>query len=379
MCNKHVLRAEVSGLDEVDAVRHLKNTLTQEDMAGLIFFCSDKYDLNKLAAEFNTNFDCPIMGCTTAGEIASSYQNDGIVAASFSSKAFCFHILTLSNLDTFDAAKAKQKISALEPELQFSDGFDASKMFVFLLIDGLSMMEEHTTASLANALDDISIVGGSAGDSLTFTKTAVFSDGEFRSGTAGVCLIESKLPFKIFKTQHYTPSDKDMVITEADPEKRIVYEIDGGPAATELAEIIGIPKEELTMEVYSTHPVMLQIGDEWYVRSIREYHDDNSLSFACAIDSGLPLTVGHCEGLVETLSNKVTNLTDEFSDIEITLGCDCIHRRLEIFETGLKDEVETILKPLNFIGYSTYGEQFNSVHVNQTLTGVVISSDNNEI
>jgi len=378
MTDKHVLRAEVSGLDEVDSVRHLKHTLMQDNMAGLIFFCSDKFDLEKLATEFNSSFDCPVMGCTTAGEIASSYQNDGITAASFSADAFCFHLITLSNLDTFDAAKARETVNALESELTFNSSFNADKMFAFLLIDGLSMMEEHTTASLANALGKVSIVGGSAGDSLTFTKTSVFSDGEFRSGTAALCLIETKLSFEVFKSQHYTPSDKDMVITSADPEKRIVYEIDGGPAATELANIIGIPKEELTMEVYSTHPVMLQIGDEWYVRSIREYHDDDSLSFACAIDSGLPLTVGHCEGLIETLSNKVDSLTKAYPEIEVTLGCDCIHRRLEIFETGLKDEVEALLKPLNFIGFSTYGEQFKSTHVNQTLTGVVISSDSNE-
>lgn len=379
MSNKYVLRAEVSGLDETESVRHLKNTLMQDELAGLIFFCSDQYNLEKLSTELNNTFDCPIMGCTTAGEIASSYQNGGIVAASFSAKAFCFHIITLSNLDAFDTAKAREEINQLESQLAFNRTFDANTMFAFLLIDGLSMMEEHTTASLANALGDISIVGGSAGDSLTFTETAVFSDGEFRSGTAGLCLIESKLPFKVFKTQHYTPSDIDMVITEADPEKRIVYEIDGGPAATELANIIGIAKEELTMEVYSTHPLMLQIGDEWYVRSIRNYHDDDSLSFACAIDTGLPLTVGQCEGLIETLSSEVDSLLHDYPDIEVTLGCDCIHRRLEIFETGLKDEVETVLKPLNFIGFSTYGEQFNSVHVNQTLLGVVIGSADHDL
>jgi hypothetical protein len=31
-----------------------------------------------------------------------------------------------------------------------------------------------------------------------------------------------------------------------------------------------------------------------------------------------------------------------------------------------------IVKNTSFIGFRTYGEQFNSVHVNQTLTGVAI-------
>lgn len=372
--NKDILRSEIKNLNEKEAISHLKQTLTQDNMAGITFFCSDKYDLDKLTSELNNAFDCPIIGCTTAGEIGSTYQNDGIVAASFSSDAFHFHIKTITDLENFDASKARAVTDKLAKKLEFFEELDSNKMFGFLLIDGLSMMEEYITANLHNALDGVAIVGGSAGDSLTFTKTSVFSDGKFQTGTAAIALIETKVPFKVFKSQHYTPSDLEMTITEADPKKRIVYEIDGGTAATELAEILGVEKEELTMEVYSTYPLMLQIGDEWYVRSIQKYHDDNSLSFACAIDAGLPLTVGKCEGLTQSLEKQVEELVNEFESIELTLGCDCIHRRMEILETGVKEEVESILTPLNFAGFSTYGEQFNAIHVNQTLTGVVLGT-----
>jgi hypothetical protein len=372
MSSPYVLRTEISGKNEVDSVQHLKDKIMQDNMAGVLFFCSDHYDLEKLSSELNKTFDCPIIGCTTAGEIGSTYQKGGLVAASFSADVFCFNIRTLTDLNSFDGLAARAVAQELEDNLTFNNSFDKHKMFGFLLIDGLSMMEEHTTANLYNVLGGVHIIGGSAGDDLTFTKTSVFSDGKFQTGTAAFCVIETKLDFKVFKTQHYTPSDKDMVITKADPKKRVVYEIDGGPAATELASIMGVEKEELTMEVYSTHPVMLQIGDDWYVRSIQNYHDDDSLSFACAIDAGLPLTVGECQDLIKSLDHKTNELSNEFQNIEITLGCDCIHRRLEIIETGLKEEVETLLKPLKFLGFSTYGEQFDSVHVNQTLTGVII-------
>jgi hypothetical protein len=372
--NKDVLHSEVKNLNEKEAVAHLQKTLHQDNIGGITFFCSDKYDLDLLTDELNNAFNCPIIGCTTAGEIGTTYQNDGIVAASFSADAFNFNIKTIHELENFDTAKARKLTDEIEQELQFSDTYDSKKMFGFLLIDGLSMMEEHTTANLHAALSGVDIIGGSAGDSLTFTKTAVFSGNKFQTGTAAIALIETKVPFKVFKSQHYTPSDLEMIITEADPEKRIVYEIDGGPAATELAEIIGIEKEQLTMEVYSTYPLMLQVGDEWYVRSIQSYHDDNSLSFACAIDTGLPLTVGKCEGLTQSLEKQVEEITDEFKSIELTLGFDCIHRRMEILETGVQEEVESILRHLNFTGFSTYGEQFNSIHVNQTLTGVVLGA-----
>jgi hypothetical protein len=372
MTSRHVLRSEISNLNEIEAVQHLKETIMQDNLAGVIFFCSDKYDLGKLSEEINKTFDCPVMGCTTAGEIGTTYQAPGLVAASFAADSFTFHIKTLSDLDSFDGSRAREVAQEMEECLTFNKSFDKKRMFGFLLIDGLSMMEEHTVGNLYNVFGNIHIIGGSAGDSLTFTKTHVFSDKKFQTDTAAFCIIETKLDFKVFKTQHYTPSDQDMVITKADPAKRMVYEIDGGPAATELASIMGVEKNELTMEVYSTHPVMLQIGDEWYVRSIQNYHDDDSLSFACAIDSGLPLTVGECQDLIKSLDEKTNELKNEFKNIDITLGCDCIHRRLEIIETGLKENVESLLLPLNFLGFSTYGEQFDSVHINQTLTGVVI-------
>lgn len=56
----------------------------------------------------------------------------------------------------------------------------------------------------------------------------------------------------------------------------------------------------------------------------------------------------------------------------LIIGCDCILRKLEIVEKGLMREVENLLHGTNFVGFSTYGEQWDSLHVNQTLTGVAI-------
>ncbi|MFK8068306.1 MAG: FIST N-terminal domain-containing protein [Gammaproteobacteria bacterium] len=370
----NVLRTEITTLDEREAVNHMRENLHKDHLAGITFFCSDKYDLELLAQLIVEAYDCPVIGCTTAGEIGSTYQNDGIVAASFSSNSFNFHIETINNLDTFSSITALEIAKKIKTQLRFSERFDVNEMFGFLLIDGLSMMEEHVAADLHSALCGVKIIGGSAGDSLTFTKTSVFSGGKFQSGTAAIALIESKANFKVFKEQHYTPSNMEMTITKADPARRIVYEIDGGTAAIELAEIIGVNKDKLSMEVYSIYPVMLQVGDEWYVRSIQNYNEDGSLTFACAIDSGLPLTVGKCEGLSKSLSKQVKELVSQFDHIEMTLGFDCIHRRLEILEMDIKNEVEEILTPLNFLGFSTYGEQYDAIHVNQTLTGVVIGA-----
>ena len=368
----HIKRAENCNQDEDDAVRDLAEKLQQERMAGAIFFCSARYDLEKIAKAVNKEFSCPVIGCTSAGEIGTTYQDGGIVGVSFSSDAFSIHTALIENLRDFNIKYSRAVVDGLIQDLSIAEGLDHEKMFGFLLSDGLSLQEEQIVSCLHQSLDGVSLIGGSAGDDLNFTKTHVFCNGAFHSGVAAFTLIETHLPFKTFKFQHYKPSEKDMVITEADPSNRRVLEINGGPAAEELATVIGIKKEELTLEVYSTNPVMLQIGNDWYVRAIQSVHDDGSITFACAIDRGLPLTVGEVTDLLPTLEDQIETVKNTFLNVQLTLGCDCVHRRLEIIETGLKEEVESLLQEVNFVGFNTYGEQFNAIHVNQTLTCVVI-------
>ncbi len=47
-------------------------------------------------------------------------------------------------------------------------------------------------------------------------------------------------------------------------------------------------------------------------------------------------------------------------------------RLLEIEQKGIKAKIGQIMTDNNVIGFSTYGEQFNAMHVNQTFTGVAI-------
>jgi hypothetical protein len=54
------------------------------------------------------------------------------------------------------------------------------------------------------------------------------------------------------------------------------------------------------------------------------------------------------------------------------LGFDCILRRLEAEQKQKSLDVSQVLKRHGVVGFSTYGEQYRSMHVNQTFTGVAI-------
>jgi hypothetical protein len=234
------------------------------------------------------------------------------------------------------------------------------------------MLEEQIIASVQSQLGRVSVIGGSAGDDLNFRETHLYWDGHFLQNAAVLTLFETTLPFKIFQTQHFEPTATRLVITESDCATRTVQEINGGPAAEEYAKAVGLEVKELTPQVFAAHPVMLNIGGEYYVRSIQKANPDGSLTFYCAIDTGLVLTVAKGKALLENLQASLNSLRQGVHGLKLVLGCDCILRRLELQQKGLLDEAPNVLRGADFIGFSTYGEQFNGIHVNHTLTGVAL-------
>ena len=368
----YIKKAISTNKNEIEAIKELKQQLHQEDLAGIIFFCSRDYDLEKLEQELDKNFDCPIIGCTTAGELNPNYVNGSIAATSFSSEKFVFHTHSILDAKNYNSKIAKEEIEKIKKGLKFSSDLDSQKMFTFLLNDGVSMNEELITASLFDALQGVPIVGGTAADNFEFTSALVYADKKFRDNCSTYVVIETKLDFDVYQLQHFEPTDDDIIITKADPSTRRVYEIDGENAADMISELVGVSKEQLTTNIYTEYPLLLQIGEHWHVRAMAKVMDDDSIYFACAIDEGIPLTIGKSKGLLKGLKEDVTMIKNRFKNIELTLGCDCAYRQLEVSALDIKEEVSTELEKLNFIGFSTFGEQFNSVHVNQTLTCVVI-------
>ena len=223
-------------------------------------------------------------------------------------------------------------------------------------------------------LGKIPLFGGSAGDDLRFAKTGVYSDGRFHSDSAALILINTSLPFRIFKTQHFVSTDERLVVTEADTTRRIVKEINGLPAAEEYARLVGVDVQKLNPMRFAASPVVVMIDGTDYVRSIQKANADGSLTFFCAIEEGLVLRVAHGVDLVNNLEQTFDKIRAEIGPPRLVFGCDCILRNLEISQNGLKDRVGEIFRHNNTIGFSSYGEQFHGVHINQTLTGVAIGS-----
>lgn len=382
MSNQTIRTAQSCAIDARLAVREFHAAAVQANMALVIFFCSSEYDLDVLAAEMNRLFPgIQVVGCTTAGEIGpSGYRTHSLSGASFAAGSCVAVSGLLDNLSQFDIARGHSFGQALLQRLESqAPQADAKNSFALLLIDGLSKREEPVTHALQHALDDLTLFGGSAGDDLKFARTSVFCEGSFHSDSAVLTLINTSLPFKIFKTQHFTATEQRLVVTEADPARRIVKEINGLPAAEEYARLLGVDVKELNPMSFAASPVVVMIDGTDYVRSIQKANPDGSLTFFCAIEEGLVLRVAHGVDLVSNLQQTFAKLHAEIGEPQFVLACDCILRNLEISQNGLKEVVGEIFKRNNAIGFSSYGEQFHGVHVNQTLTGIAIGAEKQNV
>lgn len=363
--------------DPRQAVREFHAAVRQPEMELVVFFCSSDYDLDALADEMNRLFaGIGVVGCTTAGEIGpAGYITRSLTGASLPRGAFSAAAGYLGSLHEFELSRGQAFARSLLQQLasrQETAGTDNS--FALLLIDGLSIREEAVTHTFQHALGQIPLVGGSAGDDLKFSRTHVFHGGAFHSDAAVLALVSTVYPFKIFKTQHFTSESERLVVTRVDAAHRLVYEINGQPAAYEYARLIGKPVQALTPACFAAAPVVVLIDGTDYVRSIQKANPDGSLTFYCAIEEGLVLRVARGENLVANLEKTFARLNEEIGQPQFVFASDCILRHLETAQKGLNDSVADIFRRNNAVGFSTYGEQFCGTHVNQTLTGVAIGS-----
>ena len=363
--------------DAREAVRAFHAAVDQPDMELVIFFCSAEYDLEAISEEVNRLFHgVQVVGCTTAGEIGpAGYRDHSLTGASFPASDFTAVSHGIKHLQQFETGIGEAAVTDLLGRLEsLAPNADATNSFALLLIDGLSIREEVVTDVLQYALGELPLAGGSAGDGLNFGSTHVYFEGSFHPDCAILTLVSTPLPFKLFKTQHLVSMDERMVVTEADAGRRIVMELNGRPAAQEYARVLRLDPADLGPTRFAASPVVVMIDGASYVRSIQSANPDGSLTFFCAIENGLVLRGAKGVDLLKNLEEAFAQIRAQIGPPQFVLGCDCVLRKLEILPSPQKDRVAEVLQQNNTIGFNTYGEQFNGVHVNQTLVGIAIGA-----
>jgi hypothetical protein len=368
----HALRAHTTELDPALAVATLRRELEADSASAVLLFCSDDYDLERLGPAIADSFAAPVAACTSAGQIgAGGFERGGISGVSLRSGDLAMHPHLLAPLSLCQS----QAQSIGRQHAARAEHRAGLRSFGVLLVDGSSMYEEFVASALYEALGNVPIVGGSAAPRAQRQHAGVYHAGRFHESAAVVALFETRsLNFGTFAAQHFVPSNKKLVITRADPERRIVYEINGEPAARAYANALQLDEASLEQLHFACHPLLLDLGEQLFPRAIRAKNADGSLLLACAIEEGLVVSVADSLDPVATLELTLAKLNERVPSPEVLLVFDCVLRRIELEARGLDVRVGELLARRGAAGFSGWGEQLGPLHTNHTLTGIALAA-----
>ena len=360
-----------------EAAAELARLLPAAGLAMVLVFVSPCYDPQTFAAEMAAHFmGTPVFGCTTAGEIAhDGWDENSIVAIAFSAADFQVTAYPIFGLSDFHIEDRRSIGESLRQQLLGQDGNgDDEGCFGLVLIDGLCQREDVVLSAIHGSLGHIPMVGGSAADGLRFERSWVFFDGHAHADAAVLLLIRTSLAFRTFSCNNCEADVAKTVVTEADPDRRIVRELNAELAAAEYSRMVGIAGGELDQAVFASHPVLVRVGGTYHARSIHRIDADGALHFGCAIEEGLVLTAGTPRDPVDPTRELFAQIQAEIGEVSLYIGFEGIQRRIGAEQRQCDRDMSDLYRDHRVFGCNTYGELYGAVHVNRTLTGVAFGA-----
>ena len=140
----HIEQGSSLNKDAGTAVREIFEQIHQRKSKLSLVFFSDDYDQQELARRLEESLAGPIVGCTTAGQLAANgFQRGGINGATLASdclEAVPYLISPLSSV--------AEQVQEIANDVHKRMKKTSWKAFGLLLVDGLSSREEVLTAAL---------------------------------------------------------------------------------------------------------------------------------------------------------------------------------------------------------------------------------------
>ena len=370
-CGVVCLSVEAGRLDALQRVLNAEYRSGKFGFA-VVFFSKSGFSAQKITSLMRIAAPgLQYAACSTAGELTPAGMVEGQAmvllwpSALFRIKPSRIGQISETGIERTVSAVADSKRSFLETLPS-----DHRNVFAVCLMDGLSYKEEMMTAAIHWGLEEVPLLGGSAGDDLNFSDTSLILNGDDTGNCALLLLISTSVPSHIFKTENFVPTNQKLVVTRSDPARRIVYELNALPAAIAYAEVIGTDPASLAPQSFASHPLVVRVGGEYYCRSIQKVNNDHSLSFFCAIDDGIVLTVAEPQGMAQTTRDAFQSAREVLGAVDFVLGFDCVLRQIDARNRQVTHKMSEIYRQNNVIGFNTYGEQYRAMHLNQTFTGI---------
>ena len=331
----------------------------------LIVFCSDAYDLDELLAGIGEAAPgVPLVGCSTAGEIATGGPEDNsVVVVVLGGPGFSVSTAAAPNAsaDLREAgavvAQAARAVAGCEHRV------------LMLLSDGLAGDQQEVVRGAYGVVGaEIPLVGGCAGDDLKMARTFQLHGGRVLCDAVVGVAIGSDAPLGIGVRHGWRRVGEPMVATRSAGNR--VYELDGRPALDVYLDHLDAPPEaRVDAAAFTrfalTHPLGLarRRGEE-HVRFVGDADfEERSLGLIAEVPQG------GLAWFMEGDDESVLAATDAAcGDALAQLGggvpvgmiaFDCIARRGVLGDTGIATEVARVAANAGgapVAGFYTYGE-----------------------
>src|SRR5258708_239908 len=255
---------QASGDDAEPGAKAAKQALQHPDAKLIIVFCSIALNLNAVLRQIRDQAPMvPLIGCTTAGEIATSGPGDaGVVVAAlggdgFSVKTAC---ATEASGDLRGAgASAARCMNAIE---------NREHRVLMLLTDSLSGDQQEIVRGAYQVLGaGVPLVGGGAGDDAKMAKTYQLHNDQVLTDAVVAAGSGSHTPLRIGVRHGRLQVGNPMLVTRSGGNR--VFTLDDEPALDVYLEHLGYggmwPEDQrLLARIAQTHPLALarRVGED---------------------------------------------------------------------------------------------------------------------
>ena len=374
------------GDQERAGARAADDALLHDDPKLLIVFCSQACDLRQLLRQIRARAgDVPLIGCTTAGEIATAGPSDAsVVVAALGGSGFAVRTAVASEVSR-NLREAGARVARSLP-----DRADLPHQVVLLLSDGLAGDQQEVVRGAHGVLGAaVPLVGGCAGDDLKMSQTFQLYHDRVLSDSVVAAGIASNAPLGIGVRHGWRRVGEPMLVTSSAANR--VYTLDDRPALDAylmrlgVSEPVGLDQEGLA-RLALTHPLGLsrRSGEDMARFIGGGDFAQRSLSCIAEVPQGALVWVmeGHAQSVLEATDAACGDSLAALGG-RPPLGMvafDCIARRAVLGERGIRSEISRLaaMAPgAPVAGFYTYGEIARVRGVrgfhNQTLVVLAIS------
>lgn len=240
-----------------------------------------------------------------------------------------------------------------------------------VLIEYVSGHEERLASTLEAVLSSsgIQVAGGTSfGAPLNETSYVAYNGKVYGDSCAWALVKNLSGGVRVYTENIYTKGDSPAhYVTKADPDKNILYCLDGKKFGDVYCEELGLTKSQV-LENTMVNPMGRRVGEKFYTASMKDFNQaDGSVLMFKRLNLNDCVYFLSLDDYQESERNMVQKIRDSFSHVSLIYSVDCAYRYVLYQSKGyLNEYCKNLAGISSHFGFFCGGEQNGGQHVNQT-------------